>query len=179
MKAQLNTLNALDIVVLLKLSTYNNESWYQAKVAEELFISQSEVSRSVARLKYARLLFPDGKQVMRLALMDVLQYGIAYFFPSQPGPVMRGIPTAHSAPPLSNQIVSNEHYVWASGTGEVRGHTIIPLYPGALKAAKANKELYEMLALVDALRAGRAREKELSLKELKKRIIGGEQGNKY
>jgi hypothetical protein len=171
MKPQLRTINALDIVVLLKLSTYKNKSWYQAKVAEELFISQSEVSRSVARLKYARLLYPDGKKIMRLALIDILKYGVNYFFPAQPGPVMRGMPTSHSAPPLSNTIVSEEHYVWPSGTGTVRGHSIAPLYPAALKSAKEDAELYELLAMVDALRVGRAREKELAIIELKKRIL--------
>jgi len=157
MKAQLKTLNPLDIVVLLKLSTYNNASWFQAVVAEELFISQSEVSRSVARLKYARLLYPDGKKIN--------------FFPQQPGPVMRGIPTAHSAPPLKEQIVSEEHYVWPSGTGTLRGHSIVPLYPGAVKAVKNDIRLYELLSLTDALRAGRARERELAIKELKNRIL--------
>jgi len=34
--------------------------------------------------------------------------------------------------------------------------------------------LHELLALVDALRVGRAREKELALKELKKRLKSGE-----
>lgn len=171
MKAQLKTLNPLDIVVLLKLSTYNNASWFQAVVAEELFISQSEVSRSVARLKYARLLYPDGKRIMCLALMDILQYGVAYFFPQQPGPVMRGIPTAHSAPPLKEQIVSEEHYVWPSGTGTLRGHSIVPLYPGAVKAVKNDIRLYELLSLTDALRAGRARERNLAIQELRKRVL--------
>lgn len=173
MKPIVQTINALDIVVLLKLCTYNG-LWQQATVADDLFISQSEVSRSVARLKYARLLFPDGKKVMRLALMEILEHAVAYFFPQQPGAVLRGIPTAHAASPLNNTIVSQEPYVWPSGTGTMRGQAITPLYPNAVKAVKNDAQLYELLALTDALRVGRAREKELAIKELKKRILGEE-----
>lgn len=172
MKTTLQTINALDIVVLLKLCTYNDESWNQKVVAEELFISQSEVSRSTARLKYARLLYSDGKKVMKLALMEILEHGVPYFFPQQPGAVIRGIPTAHAAPPLNNTIVSQEPYVWPSGIGTVRGQAITPLYPNAIKAVKNDEQLYELLALTDAMRVGRAREKELAIKELKKRILG-------
>lgn len=172
MKNQLHTINALDIVVLLKLCTYDNESWHQNVVAGELFISQSEVSRSVARLKVARLLYPDGKKVMRLGLIEILEHAVAYFFPQQPGAILRGIPTAHSAAPLNNTIVSEEHYVWPSGTGTVRGQSITPLYPNAIKAIKHDERLYELLALTDALRVGRAREKEIAITELKKRILG-------
>lgn len=170
----MQTINALDIVILAKLSTYHNSNWQQSIVAEELFISQSEVSRSVARLKYARLLHPDGKKVMRLSLMEILEHAIVYFFPQQPGAVLRGVPTAHSAPPLSETIVSEENYVWPSGTGTMRGQAINPLYPNAVKAAKADKQLHELLALIDALRVGKAREKDLAIKELKIRILGEE-----
>jgi hypothetical protein len=38
------------------------------------------------------------------------------------------------------------------------------------QAALEDKRLYELLALVDALRDGRARERELAVKELTKRL---------
>ena len=41
----------------------------------------------------------------------------------------------------------------------MRGLGIEPLYPTAPGAALRNEKLYELLALVDALRAGRARER--------------------
>lgn len=177
MKASLQSINALDIVVLLKLCIYSSNNWNQKVLAEELFISQSEVSRSVARLKYARLLYPNGKKVMRLALMEILQYAVAYFFPQQPGAIIRGIPTAHSASPLNAIIVSNEHFVWPSGTGNLRGQAITPLYPNAIKAVKNDSMLYEYLALTDALRVGRAREKNFAIEELKYRILGEKQNH--
>lgn len=96
-------------------------------------------------------------------------------FPQQPGAVVRGVPTAHSAPPLSLSIQSTEHYVWPSGKGTLRGQSIIPLYPSVVDAVQNDQKLYELLAMVDAIRVGRAREKELAIIELQNRIIYGEQ----
>ena len=174
MRAKQTTISPQDIVVLLKISTYNNQHWEQAPLSEVLCMSQSEISKSVARSKYAGLLDSSGKKVRRLALMELLQYGISYVFPQQPGPIVRGIPTAHSAPPLNEIIVSNEPYVWPSGKGKVRGQSIIPLYPSVVEAVQKDKKLYELLALVDAIRVGRAREKEIAIKELKSRILDRE-----
>jgi hypothetical protein len=42
--------------------------------------------------------------------MDFLKHGPKYVYPQQPEVIVRGIPTAHSAPPLNNTIVSEEHY---------------------------------------------------------------------
>jgi hypothetical protein len=111
---------------------------------------------------------------MKLAFMDFLQYGIRYAFPQQPGAIVRGIPTAHTAKPLSDIINSSENFAWPSGKGKLKGQSIIPLYPAVVDAVQNNESLYEMLALVDAIRVGKAREKELALKELKNRILDGE-----
>jgi hypothetical protein len=45
-----------------------------------------------------------------------------------------------------------------------------PLYRSVPNAARADKQLYELLALVDAIRSGRARERELAVKELRSRL---------
>ncbi|MBP7850603.1 MAG: hypothetical protein KA053_10060 [Lentimicrobiaceae bacterium] len=159
-----------DIVILLKIVSYGNEPWFQKPLAEALGISQSEVSKSLNRSKYAGFLDPSGKKVMKMALMEFLKYGLRYVFPQKPGPVVRGIPTAHSAAPLNEQIQSTENFIWPYGKGTVRGHSILPLYPSVPEAALRDEKLHELLALVDALRVGRAREKELAVIELKKRL---------
>jgi hypothetical protein len=45
-----------------------------------------------------------------------------------------------------------------------------PLYKLAPGAAREDERLYELLVLVDAIRGGRARERELAIRELKKRL---------
>jgi hypothetical protein len=162
-----------DVVILLKIIALNTDNWQQKPLAEALKMSQSEVSQSVARSKYAGLLDGSGKKVMCLAFMDFLQYGLACVFPQKPGPVVRGLPTAHSAGPLNTVILSDESYVWPWAKGKVRGHGIVPLYSSVPEAVVLDDKLYELLALADALRIGRARERNLAVNELKMRILHG------
>lgn len=173
MKNNQITLNPLDVAVLLKIANLNDSSWQQKPLAEALHLSQSEISKSVGRCKFARLLDPTGKKVMKLALMEFIEYGVGYVFPQRPGSVVRGFPTAHSAKPLNNLIHASEKYVWPSGKGNFRGQSITPLYPAVIEAVQKDSNLYELLALVDAIRVGRVREKELAIQELRERIIDG------
>jgi hypothetical protein len=161
----------LDVAVLLKIITYDDLDWKQQQLSMDMHLSQSEISKSVARSRYAGLLDDAGKKVRRLALMDFLEKGITYVFPQHPGPIVRGVPTSHSAPPLMELIQSQENYVWPSAQGKLRGQSIIPLYPGAPEAALLNSELHALLALTDALRVGQKREQHLAISELKKRIL--------
>lgn len=163
-------MSPIDILILLKIVCQQNKQWYQQSLASALFISQSEISKSIKRSQYAELIDPGGKKVMRLGLMEFLQYGIRYVFPQQPGPVVRGVPTAHSMSPLNLEIQSDEAYVWPSAAGQVRGHSITPLYPSVSKAVQHDQPLHELLALVDALRVGRARERNMALDFLNQRI---------
>jgi hypothetical protein len=169
MKILQPVMSPLDVVVLVKLCLQKKPS-SQISLAKDLALSQSEISKSMARSRFAGLLFGEEQQVMRQGFYDFLKYGIRYAFPQQPGAVVRGIPTAHSAAPLVDLISSDEPYVWPSAFGHVRGHGIAPLYPKAIDAATWDPELYEVLALIDALRVGRARERNLAAEELKKRI---------
>lgn len=159
-----------DVVILLKIIALKNNKWQQLPLAKSLKMSQSEVSQSVARSKYADLLDTSGKLVMRQTLMDFLQYGLAVAFPAKPGAVVRGIPTAHSVTPLKNEIQSSEAYVWPYANGNVRGHGIPPLYETVPLAVIEDENLHALLALADALRLGKAREKNIAVLELKNRI---------
>jgi hypothetical protein len=171
MNKQLQSIKPQDIVLLLKVISNNDDSWNQKPIAKELGMSQSGVSESVARSKFAGLFDASGKKVFRRALMDLLQYGIRYVFPQRPGAMVRGIPTAHSAKPLNQIIQSEEDYVWPSAKGKVRGQSILPLYPSVVDAVEFDAKLHELLALVDALRVGKIREQELAIKELQMRIL--------
>lgn len=163
-----------DIVILLKIAGLSQLEWQQLHLANSLRLSQGEISQSLNRSKYAGLIDESGKKVMRLALVEFLRYGLQYVFPQRPGAVVRGIPTAHSALPLSNIIQSNEKYVWPSALGTVRGQSINPLYPSVVYAIESDAKFYQLMALTDALRVGRAREKDIAFNEIKSRILDGE-----
>ena len=159
-----------DIVILLKIATYKDSSWFMKDIAYELSISASEVSESLNRSMFAGLLSSDKKNLMKQALVEFLQYGIKYVYPQRPGPLVRGMVTAYSALPLSNSIQSNEPVVWPYAEGNVRGQAIEPLHPSVPKACNSDHGLHELLALVDAIRVGRVRELKLAIEILKERI---------
>jgi hypothetical protein len=60
--------------------------------------------------------------------------------------------------------------VWPYADGEVRGYSFVPLHKNVPQAALEDERLYELPALVDALRNGRARERQLAGRELTQRL---------
>jgi hypothetical protein len=167
---QHNGMRPQDIVILLKIASKGSKVWLMKDLAHELRISASEISDSFSRSVYAGLLSSDKKQLMKSALLEFLEHGLKYVFPQQPGAIVKGIATAYSAPPLVDEIQSNEFVVWPYAKGNIRGQAIEPLHPNVPAACLDDKNLYELLALADALRIGRKREKSLAIEELKKRL---------
>jgi predicted transcriptional regulator len=159
-----------DIVVLLKIAAKGESKWFMKDLANELGISASEVTESLNRSEQAGLISGKKHMLMKLALLDFLKYGLKYVYPQRPGAMVRGIPTSHSAPPLNKLIVSEEQYVWPYAEGKVRGQSIEPLHKSVPLASLKDKKLYELLALTDALRVGKARERNIAIEELEKRI---------
>jgi len=60
--------------------------------------------------------------------------------------------------------------VWPDPDGEARGSSFTPLYKSVPGAARADPALYELLVLVDAIRGGRARERDIAIRELQQRL---------
>jgi DNA-binding Lrp family transcriptional regulator len=166
------TAKSLDIVVLLKLLLEGDRKKRSyAALSKELHISASEIHASVRRGIAAGLINGTSRLPLRKPLEDYLIHGVRYAFPAKPGPLARGIPTAYAAPPLSEKISSDDlPPVWPDAEGSVRGYAIVPLYSSVPAAAKSDSLLYEYLALVDALRIGRARERRFAEEELKHRL---------
>lgn len=161
-----NGMRPHDIVVLLKIISIN-KGWLNKDLAWGLRISTSEISESLNRSKIAGLMSPDKKMVMKSAFLSFIQYGLRFVFPAELGAVVRGMPTAHSAPILKDYFLTTEPYVWPSPLGKVKGQAIAPLYPNQVAAAFEDSCLYDMLALVDTVRVGRVRETEKALELLK------------
>jgi len=160
-----------DMVILLKIAALREREWFVKDLAFSLDISQSEVSESLNRSKIAGLISVDKKILMKNNLLDFLEYGLRYVYPAEPGAIQRGIPTAHNAPPLNNIISAEESYIWSWAEGDTRGQVIEPLHPGVPGACIKDAALYELLALTDALRLGRMREKQQAIDELRLRIL--------
>ena len=161
---------SLDVVVLLKLLLKKGPVAY-ADLSKELFISASEIHAAVRRGIAAGLIDEQTRTPRRKALADYLIHGVRYAFPAKMGPLARGTPTAYAAPPLSASISQDDlPPVWVDPEGKVKGISIEPLYRSVPSAVKSDPALYELLALVDALRMGRARERKLAEEQLSQRI---------
>ena len=163
-----------DVLFLLKLVSNNNREWSFNKLAIELGMSPSEVHAASKRSVQAKLASNQQGQIRPIVrnLLEFLISGIQYAFVPERSGMNRGMPTAHAAPPLDSHFVPDNEPppVWPDAEGEVRGESFSPLYKSVPYAAKRDAELYQLLVLVDAIRGGRAREREIAKKELKERL---------
>jgi hypothetical protein len=161
-----------DILILLKLITLGESPWSYASLAGDLFMSTSEVHAGIKRAVAARLMdLPQGRPFKK-PLEEFLIHGLKYVFSPDRGGLTRGIPTAYASAPLKDLISqpTEPPPVWPDPEGSTRGYEFSPLYKSVPKAALKDGKLFELLALVDAIRDGRAREREIAVRELKKRL---------
>lgn len=166
-----NGMRPQDVVVLLKIIALNHDLWLNSDLAKSLKISPSEISEVLNRCKIAGLIDSNKRKVNINSFMDFLVFGLRYVFPVEPGAIVKGIPTAHSAPPLNQQILSGgDEYVWLSAKGTQRGQAIEPLFKTIPQIAQEDNLFYELIALVDTLRVGRTREINTAKVELEKRL---------
>jgi DNA-binding Lrp family transcriptional regulator len=162
-----------DIVVALRLLDAGPEGRAYPKIAEAIGISASEAHAAVRRGIRSGLIDAESRQVRRDSLGEFLVHGLRYTFPAEWSGVTRGIPTSYAAPPLKAHFSPSElPPVWPYPEGTARGEGLAPLYKSVPKAAMGDPHLYEWLVLVDAVRAGRARERKFAIREIERRLRG-------
>jgi hypothetical protein len=166
-----NGMRPQDIVVLLKIISTENKEWRNIDIANAIGISASEISEALNRCKIARLIDSKKRKVNINSFEEFLVFGLKYVFPTEPGAIVRGIPTAHSASPIKEHISSDaDVYVWSSAKGTHRGQAIEPLYKTLPQVVQDDNLFYELLTIVDTFRVGRVREIKIAIEELKKRL---------
>jgi len=163
-----------DVVVALKLCTYLGARPAISVIANELSLSPSEVHGAMGRLRASRLLHgPNLKDRPNIsALEEFLIHGLKYVFPAERGELTRGIPTSYAAAPLRGEVSTSNDLppVWPWHEGNTRGVGLEPLYSTVPQAALRDSNLYQFLALVDAIRDGRARERKIAERDLVLRL---------
>jgi hypothetical protein len=172
------SLKPQDVCVLLKIIALERTPWSYGQLAYELGMSASEVHAGVKRATDASLMklddgwgFPDAQ-----ALEEFLVHGVKYVFTPVRGGLTLGLPTAQAAPPLDRMLPSDQEPppVWPDPDGTVRGFEFSPLYKSVPRAARRDARLYELLALVDAIRGGTPAVREHAVRELRPRLCGRE-----
>jgi len=167
------SLKSQDVLVLLKLVALSDEPWTYNSLAVDLDLSPSQVHAAVQRAIKSDLAYEAGDRVRVHIrnLEEFLVHGMRYFFVPERGAKSRGMATLTSAPPFAASFLdSDEPIVWPDPSGDMRGESLAPIYKSAPEAARRDSELYELLVIADGLRAGRARERQVAVKELKKKL---------
>lgn len=168
-----------DCVLLLKLLAHPQQTdWSQRDLASQLCISLSEINAGLKRLYKARLIrnheITDSPYPIIEAAAEYLIYGVKYSFPVRLGELTRGIATSIAAPVFAGKLVlGNEPLpVWPYAKGNAQGLALEPLYHSLPKAVQEfpDPEFYDLLALVDIIRHGRARERNIAIKILKEKM---------
>ena len=175
-----------DLGLLLKLVSLRQQeatgsgvhtSAYTVRNLElETGIGKSQVSNSLRRCFEVGLAKKDRNsgvpRVNTKSLFEFIVYGAKYVFPAKPGQLVRGISTAFAAPVLETRLFSAGELfpVWPDARGKNKGLEIVPLFKTVGHAVQRDPELYALLALVDAIRIGSAREANLAKDLLKKHM---------
>jgi len=143
-------------------------------------MSLSEINGAIKRAISSGLMIGSDlrnqvPQSVPYALQEFIIHGVRYSFPIEKGTRTRGVPTGLVGAKLENAFANGEENdipVWPYPQGKVRGIGIKPLFrslPDAVEKEE-NQELYILLALVDMVREGRARERNLASGVLSKKL---------
>jgi hypothetical protein len=162
-----------DVVVLLKIAAAP-PGWTIQSASEDLGLSLSAVHRSLRRLEGAGLFDPHSRHVNVAPAHEFLQHGLRYVMPPRFRGETRGIPTGVGAPPLRDRLAPSNSLppVWPHPFGTERGIALEPIHRSVPEAARRDPDLAASLALVDALRMGDARVRELAGEEILNRLAG-------
>lgn len=165
-------LKGQDIVVLATMLGQEGAPPTIAELSSRALLSVATTHRSLGRLMEAGIV-STGRSVQLAQADEFFGHALRYVFPAQLKGETRGVPTAWSAPPLRERLAgsSESGLVWAHPLGEARGGELVPLHPCVPDMALRDRVLYERLALIDALRAGDARIRELARSELQERFV--------
>lgn len=166
-----HVLRPLDIPVAVYMALVGDCSF--SDVAFHLDISASSAFRATNRLMYAGLAreVSGARRINVSALLEFLEHGVRYAFPARKEPPKRGVATAHSAPLLREDLDSSEDpVVWPSVRGRLVGAAVQPLIPSAPELEIRCPPVYDILTVIDALRIGNARDREVASRILRERL---------
>ena len=156
--------------ILVALKAHELDEWTIRAMAESLSLSTGEVHNALKRVDESGIFSRESRLISPQPFVSVLR-GIRHVYFVKPGPLVRGIPTAHSAAPLAEQIRSDDDvFVWEHPEGDVRGQAIEPLYPIVPEVALSDGSMYEWLNLIEGIRIGGPRVQRIALDRIRDRL---------
>jgi|EndMetStandDraft_5_1072996.scaffolds.fasta_scaffold168858_2 hypothetical protein len=168
------TLKPQDLIVALKIRVNPDREFLLATLAQELEMAVSAVHGSIKRCEQARLLtrVGGGMRAMRPALAEFMIHGARYAFPAVMGGLSRGMATSIAGPSLRSHFdqAGGMPPVWPDVHGNAYGPSLVPLHYTVPAACRMDEKLFDVLSLLDAMRIGAARERELGSAMLEERL---------
>jgi hypothetical protein len=167
------SLKAQDIVIAIKIAVSLQQGFTYAGMGASVGLPPSRAHASVKMLLRARLALASpqaGIEIIRTRLLELLIYGVPYFFPPVIGGPTTGMPTASASPELQLDLIGTrkERYMWPFPDGVERGIALLPIHPCAVHASKEDQNVYLALMAIDTLRVDGAREREMAISVLRR-----------
>lgn len=167
-----------DVLLACKLFSLGEFEWIFSRLAGSLAISISEAHAATKRCQAAGVLgTPRGKlTIARRKLFELCTMAVPQVYYAVRGPVELGVPTSIYAEPLKGMFPPDSRRVvpliWPYESGTTKGESLLPLYPTVPRAIQHDEVLYKLLALIDVVRAGEAKERRMAVDMLAKMILG-------
>jgi hypothetical protein len=163
-------LKPFDLVLAAKVFANNDEEYLLSDLATDFGVSVSTIHGALMRCETARLLSRSAGSIrsLRPAFREFAIHGAKYTFPAVLGRATRGIPTSIGSPFLALYFDKSDALVpvWPHPEGSAWGFELVPLHPGVPNACLRDQRMYKVLAFIDAIRVGAAREREIARQEL-------------
>lgn len=167
-----------DVLLACKLFSLGDSEWIYARLAGSISISPSEAHAAVERCRAAGVLgTPRGKlTIARRKFFELCTVVVPQVFYAVRGPVESGVPTSIYAKPLEGVFQPDPRRVvpliWPYESGSTKGESLLPIYPTVPRAVQHDEMLHKLLALIDVVRVGEAKERRMAIDLLDKLILG-------
>jgi hypothetical protein len=163
-------LSPTDIYILTGVFASKQEDWSLRELAAKLHVEHTLVHRALKRAEIAGLYTASSRRVHLANFEELMIHAARFIVPAQLGELVPGVPAAWAAEPISaiiHQPESEPPPVWPDALGVVRGQALEPLHPAAVQASQGVSELAKLLSIIDSLRAGDVRVREVAATALR------------
>jgi DNA-binding transcriptional MocR family regulator len=171
----MSSIKGSDLLVLGGLIAIDGDSWTYRSLADDLGVPHAVVQRALIRAGEAGLYSSERREVHLPNFEEFAVHALRYVAPGALGAIVPGVPAAWAAEPVAKAIRSsgdNLPPVWPSARGTVRGQSLEPLHPAAIAAAERWPEVGRLLAILDSLRTGDLRVREVAGRLLSEELQG-------
>jgi hypothetical protein len=166
----MSMLSSTDIYIVAGVISSDRGSWTLRGLAATLHVEHTLVHRALKRAEIAGLYTTNTRRVHLANFEELMIHAARFIAPGRLGELVPGVPAAWAAEPISefiHQAQSELPPVWPYALGALRGQALEPLHPAAVQASQDVPELARLLSIIDSLRAGDVRVREVAATALR------------